>query len=117
MIRKYADADCDEVIEVWHAASRIATPFLSDEFMSAERVNIRTEWLPTAETWVTEIDGTIAGFIALIGNEVGGLFVHPDYQGRGIGRALMDHAASSRSELQLDVFEDNAYEPDEYVCS
>jgi putative acetyltransferase len=108
MIREYEQADCDGVIEAWLAASVIATPFLSDEFMSGERVNIRTKWLPMAETWVYEDDGDVAGFIALIGNEVGAIFVHPDFQGRGIGRALMDHAASLRDELFLDVFEENA---------
>ncbi len=108
IIRKYTDADCDGVIEAWYAASLVATPFLSDEFMSDERGNIRTKWLPMAETWVSEVDGTVAGFIALIGNEVGAIFVHPDYQGRGIGRELMDHAASLRDELVLDVFEENA---------
>lgn len=107
MIREYADADCDGVIEAWFAASVIATPFLSDEFIAGERVNIRTKWLPMAETWVYEVDGDIAGFIALIENEVGAIFVHPDYQGRGIGRALMDHAVSLRDELFLDVFEQN----------
>ena len=108
IIRKYADPDCDGVIEAWYAASLVATPFLSDEFMSEERGNIRTKWLPMAETWVSDADGTIAGFIALIGNEVGAIFVHPDYQGQGIGRALMDQAASLRDELVLDVFEENA---------
>ena len=107
MIRKYADTDCDEVIEAWYAASMVATPFLSEEFISEERGNIRTKWLPMAETWVSEFDGKVAGFISLIGNEVGATFVHPDYQGRGIGRELMDHAASLRDQLFLDVFEEN----------
>jgi putative acetyltransferase len=108
IIREYADSDCDGVIEAWHAASLVATPFLSAEFMSAERVNIRTKWIPMAESWVSEVDSKIAGFISLIGNEVGAIFVHPDYQGQGIGRALMDHAASLRDDLVLDVFEENS---------
>lgn len=107
IIRKYTDADCDGVIEAWYAASVVATPFLSDEFMSEERRNIRTKWLPMAETWVSEADGKVAGFVSLIGNEVGAIFVHPDYQGQGIGRELMDHAANLRDELFLDVFEGN----------
>lgn len=108
IVRKYVDEDADGVIEAWYAASLVATPFLSDEFMSGERGNIRTKWLPMAETWVAEIDGAVAGFISLIGDEVGAIFVHPHYQGRGIGRELMDHAAGLRDQLFLDVFEENS---------
>lgn len=108
MIRKYADADCEAIIEVWYAASLVATPFLSKEFLAEERENIRTIWLAKAETWVFEDKGEVVGFLSLIGNEVGAIFVHPDCQGKGIGRALMDHAASLHNELFLDVFEDNA---------
>lgn len=107
MIRPYRDEDCDGVLEAWEAASLVATPFLSAEFMAGEREQIRAVWLPKAETWVYEADGRIAGFVSLIGQEVGAIFAHPDYQGRGIGRALMDHAVRLRDELFLDVFEDN----------
>jgi putative acetyltransferase len=107
VIRKYEQADCDAVIEVWSAASSAATPFLSEEFLAEERERIRTIWLPKAQTWVIESSKNMVGFISLIGNEVGALFVHLDFQGRGLGRALMDHAASMHDELFLDVFEDN----------
>ena len=108
MIRKYRESDCEALIEVWFAASQVATPFLSDEFLAEERDKIRKIYLSKAETWVFEIEDTVAGFIALIGNEVGAIFVHPKLQGRGIGRALMDHAAGLRDSLYLDVFKDNA---------
>ena len=108
MIRKSGETDFEAIIGVWFAASQVATPFLSDEFLVEERDNIRKIWLPKAETWVYEGEDTVVGFISLIGNEVGAIFVHPDYQGRGIGRALMDHAASLRDYLYLDVFEENA---------
>ncbi len=108
MIRKYRESDCEALIEVWFAASQVATPFLSDDFLAEERDKIRQIYLSKAETWVFEIEDTVAGFIALIGNEVGAIFVHPKLQGRGIGRALMDHAAGLRDSLYLDVFKENA---------
>ncbi len=107
-IRKYNDTDREAVIEIWYAASLVATPFLSDEFLTWEREQIREVWMPSAETWVFETEGSVVGFIALLDNEVGAIFVHPEAQGRGVGRALMDHAASTRDSLYLDVFKENA---------
>jgi putative acetyltransferase len=108
MIRQYAESDCEAVVDVWYAASLVATPFLSREFLTEERESIRAVWLQKADTWVFEIDREVVGFLSLLGNEVGGLFVHPDAQGRGVGTALMDTAADLRDELFLDVFEENA---------
>jgi len=107
MIRAYRSGDCDAVLKVWAAASAVAHPFLTDEFLATERRNIADLHLTVAETWVWEVGGRVAGFIALMGNEVGGLFVHPELHGRGIGRALMDHARGLHEELEVEVFKDN----------
>ena len=107
MIRPYTLADLDDVQDVWYAASLIAHPFLSEEFLATERDEIANQWLPIAETIVYEHHETVVGFLALVGNEVGAIFVHPEHQGVGIGRALMDQARASRPFLELDVFEAN----------
>lgn len=108
MIRPYLDRDLDELIDVWFRASRVAHPFLSLEFLDAERGRIAEQWLPLADTSVYERDGRVVGFMSLIDNEVGGIFVDPDLQGNGIGRALMDSAREVHPVLELDVFEANA---------
>ena len=109
MIRPCADADVAELTEAWYQASLIAHSFLTEEFFAAERQQITDSWLPIAETTVYELDGRVVGFLALIDNEVGAIFVHPEHQGRGIGRALMDQARASRPFLELDVFEANPF--------
>jgi len=108
MIREYRSDDRDAVLTIWAAASAVAHPFLTDEFLSIERRDIADLHLPVAETWVWEVAGRVAGFISLVGNEVGGLFVHPELHGRGIGRALVDHARRFHDELEVEVFKDNA---------
>lgn len=107
MIRPYTAADLPRVLDIWYRASRVAHPFLSEDFLQQERTAIETEWLPIAETWVLEEGGRIAGYIALIGNVVGAIFVDPDRHRCGIGRQLMDHARRLRGELELEVFEAN----------
>ena len=59
---------------------------------------------------VAEVDGAMAGFIAVDGEGyVGGLYVAPEARGRGIGAALLDAAKRERPEgLTLWTFAANA---------
>ncbi len=108
MIRQYEDRDLDDLLTAWAAASEIAHPFLTKEFLASERENIPNLYLPNAETWVYEDDGRVVGFVALIGNEVGAIFVHPSHQRKGVGNGLMDKAKKLREELEVEVFVKNA---------
>ena len=108
LIREYRPSDLDDVLDTWEAASAVAHRFLAEEFLRQERHNIPNVYLPIAETWVWEVEGAVVGFIALIKNEVGAIFVHPSYHGSGIGRALMDKARALRGNLEVEVFERNA---------
>ena len=87
----YAIRSYYALIAIWEAANSLAHPFLSAAFVVEEANNIRTQHLPNAETWVLELDGSPAGFIALVGDEIGGLFLEPSHHGKGLGRALVDH--------------------------
>ena len=115
MIRPYQDTDLNELLEAWYSASLVGHPFLDETFFQQERKNIREVYLPKAETWVFEQDGVVVGFISLLGNEVGAIFVDSNYHGRGIGRALMDHARSLRAFLELSVLKDNRVGRDFYA--
>ena len=108
LLRRYDKQDLEDLLAAWSAASEIAHPFLSREFLAAERENIPSLYLPNAETWVCELDGKVAGFIALIGIEVGGLFVHPSHQRKGIGQRLLSKAKEHREELEVEVFAENS---------
>jgi putative acetyltransferase len=108
IIRQYDAADLSGVLSSWENASKLAHPFLTEEFLDKERYNIPNVYLPNAETWVAEIDNKVIGFIALIGSEVGAIFVEPDFHGTGIGRALMDRAQELRGDLEVEVFQSNS---------
>lgn len=107
-IRLYQDGDVNALLAVWEASSRLAHPFMTEVFFDQERRNIPELYLPNAETWVVVHNGSVVGFIALIGNEVGGLFVDPALHGHGLGKALMDKARELHGGLVVEVFKENA---------
>lgn len=98
----------------WERASSTAHPFLPEAFQQQERRNIPNVYMPVAETWVIEQNGQVIGFVALIGNEVGGLFVKTELLGTGAGRALMDKVVELRGELEVEAFKENKIGRDFY---
>ena len=108
IIRKYTASDLQKVLSAWENASNLAHPFLSTDFQDKVRHDIPKLYLPNAETWVAEINGDVVGFIAILGNEIGALFVEPVFHGNGIGKALMDKAIDLYEKVELEVFTANA---------
>lgn len=108
VIRRYKDEDLAAVLAAWQSASQLAHPFLTAEFLATERDNIPNIYLPIADTWVMEQDGAVIGFISLLDNEVGALFVQPQFHGTGAGRALLDKARKLHGDLEVEVFEANS---------
>lgn len=107
-IRHYSKADLEAVLSSWEKATRLAHPFMTDEFITQERINVAEIYMPNTDTWVVEIEGDVEGFIALMGNEVGALFLQPKYHGIGAGRALMDKAQKLHGDLEVEVFKENS---------
>ena len=66
-----------------------------------------TTVFPMTEIWLTEQAGVSTGFIAFRPGWVDHLYVHPDYQGRGHGRALLALAQASALSLRLWTFQCN----------
>ena len=106
-IRQYKDTDLDAVLSSWEVATRLAHPFMTEEFIAQERKNVAEIYLPNTDTWVAQIDGEVRGFIALMGNEVGAIFLQPEFHGQGVGKALMDKAQELHGDLEVEVFKVN----------
>ena len=107
-VRPYAPlTDLEPCLKIWRQASEVGHPFLSSEKLDADAIKVREIYMPNAEILVIEVGKKIAGFIALIGDFVGGLFVDPEAHRMGIGRRLVDAAKQSRAELTVDVYAQN----------
>ncbi len=86
MIRSYKETDLKELLEVWYDSTSIAHSFMDAAFLEKEKKNIEEIYIPNTKTWLyTDGDG-MDGFISMIGNEVGAIFVRPEKQGKGIGK-------------------------------
>lgn len=105
MIRKYDDQkDHQAALDIWFRASRKGHPFLSEEDLLQQRKIVSEEYFPVADMFVYEQDGKIRGFIGLIGQYIGGLFVSPEDSGRGIGRELLEFAQRLKGSLSVEVY-------------
>lgn len=108
IIRQYQATDLDAVLDSWEVATRLAHDFMTDAFIAEQRKNVADIYIPNTDTWVAEIEGDVQGFIALMGNEIGAIFLQPDFHGKGIGKTLMDKAQALQGDLEVEVFKANA---------
>ena len=107
MVRKYKEMEIPVLIDIWEEASAIAHPFLSSEFTQLVKKQMTEMYLPNSDTWVYEESNKIIGFISMVNNEIGGLFVSPKHHSKGIGTSLVNHRHQFHKELEVEVFEQN----------
>lgn len=106
-IRKYQAEDLEKVLEVWYDSSVKAHSFIPEEFWAAQKNDLREKYLPQAQSWVAVEKGEVVGFISLLGDYIGGLFIAPIYQGKGFGKKLVAKALETRNVLEVGVYKKN----------
>ncbi len=105
-IRRFESGDTNPLVAIWQDASARAHGFLPEALLVEQAVAVRDIYLPEAETWVAVGDRPL-GFIGLLDNHIGGLFVSPATQGQGIGAQLVTHAQGIHGTLTVEVYEEN----------
>ncbi len=107
LLRSYRPEDLPALLACWERSSRLAHPFLPEEYFRLDRERIPTMYLPSAATTVVEWKGRFGGFLSLLDNEIGAIFVEPELQGLGLGGMLLDAALAVHATLLVEVFEKN----------
>jgi ribosomal protein S18 acetylase RimI-like enzyme len=98
MIRRARPEDADAIAETYNASFGTLLKFLPELHTSDERRHFVNEVVPRDyEIWVAEDEGKVVGFAALGETTLGHIFVHPDFQGRGLGTALLEKTKELRA--------------------
>lgn len=96
-----------QLVVIWEAAVRATHHFLQESDIQLLKPLLETQYFPQVELFCARNDqGEISGFMGLAGKQVEMLFVAPEQHGRGIGKALMQHAVARGADT-VDVNEQN----------
>ncbi|MCB8821033.1 acetyltransferase [Microvirga rosea] len=108
LIRPSTPQDLPALFVIWKEAVSATHSFLTESDIAFYAEQVRDSYLPSQSFWVAvDSEGHPTGFMGMTGPKIDALFVHPSNHGQGIGRALVDHAASLEAGLLVDVNEQN----------
>lgn len=99
ILRRGTPQDHEE-LEHLQAHASLELPEYRDQLLAnSDALHLPPAQIANGQVIVAEFAGAIAGFAAVVGSELDGLFVEPDLWGGGIGRALV-HAAAHQARLR-----------------
>lgn len=109
ILRRASLADARTCATIQREANLASLPFLpADPDVEGAAAFFETILLPQNETWIAEVDGRPAAYVAFHPGWLEHLYVLPAYQGRGIGPALMGKALEDGTARELWTFQKNA---------
>ena len=92
IIRLYKPEDFEPITRLWFDAQTVAMPDMMarmDYKFDEAQAYFRNVIVLETQMWVYERDGVPLGFIAIQGELIDRLYVHPAYHRQGIGQALL----------------------------
>ena len=93
LIRLARPEEREALERLMRRASLALDEYRADLEANPEAIHLPAEQIANGDVFVAEQDGQVAGFAAVVGGELDGLFVEPNLWRRGIGAALIEQAA------------------------
>lgn len=109
MIRNRTDEDIERIVRIWLEASLLAHSFIPAMYWIDQADEMRFKYIPASQTWVYQDDetGEVTGFVSMVDDYLAALFVIPEKQGTGIGKALLNHVKAIHPTIKLAVYAKN----------
>lgn len=103
-----APQDYDELIGVWEASVRSTHHFLTEADIEFYKPLVRNLYFQAVALYIIRNkEGKIVAFMGLSDELIEMLFVHPDEQGKGYGKRLVQYALHEKHIYKVDVNEQN----------
>jgi GNAT superfamily N-acetyltransferase len=100
-----AQPDERDALEDLQRRASLALPDYGEQLLAnPEAVHLPAAQIANGQVLVAELDKVVAGFAAVVGGELDGLFVEPELWGQGVGRALADAATHEARRKGLALF-------------
>lgn len=106
-IRRSRKEDYDRLVEIWYQASIKSHPFISEEYWSSKKWDMKNTYLPVSDTYVLEKDEKIVGFVSMVEQYLAALFIDAAEQSKGCGTRLVDYVKNNYSQIRLKVYQQN----------
>jgi ribosomal protein S18 acetylase RimI-like enzyme len=125
IIREYQAKDFDAVTILWRISREKSVPEFQMEkghFFYEDRNYFQNFVLRNNQVWVVELENHPVGFMAMNKDFIDQLYIDPDYQRRGIGKALINFAREMSPDhmwlytLQINVNARAFYEKNGFVA-
>ena len=100
-------ADYARVVEVWEASVRATHHFVAASDIEFFRPIVADVLQHLRLAAMRDTAGLVVGYVAVSGDMVEMLFIHPDWRGKGIGKALLRYVVETLDAVRLDVNEQN----------
>lgn len=125
MIREFRDDDFDAVTILWRVAREKLLPEGQTDtghYFYEDQNYLRGHVLKKNQVWVVDVGDRPVAFMAMENDFIDQLYIHPDFQRRGIGLELLNFARQQSPEhlwlytLQVNVNARAFYEKNGFVA-
>jgi putative acetyltransferase len=97
-----------DVVNIWEASVRATHHFLKEEDIQYFKPLILNTYLNAVELKSARTeDNKIVGFLGVAEQNLEMLFIHPEYRGKQIGKALLNYSIAKMNVIKVDVNEQN----------